>query len=71
MKTTNTMRNAFAVPAKARRNAGAMTHKRPPRPSVEGCDFCRICGGALDEGDTAAICLACEEIDAGVRAVAC
>jgi len=55
-------RNAYAVPAQARKNAGAMTHRNPPRlrlvPEMEE-RTCRGCGDLLDPDDTWTVCVSC------------
>jgi hypothetical protein len=53
-------RNAYAVPAKARRNAGAMVHRSPVREDAPDVSRCSHCGTWLDEGDEADLCVNCE-----------
>ena len=53
-------RNAYALPAKSRVNAGAMTHTRPVRVGVAMVGFCACCRKPLDEGDEAKFCADCE-----------
>jgi hypothetical protein len=57
-------RNAYAEPARARRNAGPMTHKRPPREKAPAVAACERCGAPLDEGDAGPLCAACAEAEA-------
>jgi len=52
------IRNAFAVPAKARRNAGAHTHKQPPRGKFSNFTACETCGAPVFDGK--ALCEECE-----------
>ncbi|MDD5306129.1 MAG: hypothetical protein PHU25_02300 [Deltaproteobacteria bacterium] len=53
-------RNAYAVPARQRKNAGPMIHKDPPREKPQGPAACAACGAPLDEGDPGPLCAACE-----------
>ena len=55
-------RNAYATPARFRNNAGAMTHKRPPRQKKVEVPHCPRCGTVMDEGDDSPVCLTCEEL---------
>lgn len=52
-------RNAYAVPAKRRRNAGPMTHRSPPREKPPEPRSCERCGAPLDEGDPEPLCPEC------------
>ena len=54
-------RNAYAEPAKTRRNAGPMVHKRPPREKQPLVLACERCGTPLEEGDEGPLCPACAE----------
>jgi hypothetical protein len=59
-KTGARPRNAYAVPARQRKNAGPMVHKDPPREKPPAPAVCATCGTPLDEGDSAPLCAACE-----------
>ena len=54
------IRNAYAVPARARKNAGAMVHRAPVRARATVPGRCECCGAWLDEGDDARFCVDCE-----------
>ena len=56
-------RNAYAVPAKSRRNAGPMTHRNPPRDKPPEPSECDRCGAPMDEGDEGPLCTECAESD--------
>lgn len=60
-------RNAYAIPAKHRGNAGAMVHKNPPRQRSFEVGLCILCGQALDIGDESDICIECELDDSRSR----
>lgn len=55
-------RNAFTIPARARKNAGAHTHKHPPRlrlvPEMDE-RACRACGELLEPDDDWTLCVGC------------
>jgi hypothetical protein len=53
-------RNAYAIPARQRANAGPMTHKDPPREKPAEPAVCTACGAPLDEGDEGPLCAGCE-----------
>jgi SAM-dependent methyltransferase len=53
------IRNAYAVPARGRRNAGPMTHKRPPRERGSALRTCERCGAVLDDDDLQSLCSEC------------
>lgn len=53
------IRNAFTVPAQARRNAGAHVHKNPPRDKFSNFPDCKICGITVYDGGE--ICEYCEQ----------
>lgn len=53
-------RNAYAVAARARKNAGPMVHSAPVRVYALTPGRCVCCGAWLDEGDDAELCVNCE-----------
>jgi len=55
-------RNAGAVAAWFKSGSGTHNAKTPPRRKCQEADFCFCdkCGGALDEGDDAELCIECE-----------
>lgn len=55
------IRNAYAIPAKGRRNAGPMVHRAPARTRAQGVERCLCCGTWMDEGDTSLYCVNCEK----------
>jgi hypothetical protein len=60
MQSTLKPRNAFAIPARARQNAGAMTHRNPPRRHACDIGYCP-CGAPMDPDDNSTLCIDCEE----------
>jgi hypothetical protein len=63
--TQPAQRNAYALPAKMRQNAGAHNHKHPPRLHVVlAIGNCRWCGAPLDPEDDSQICFTCDMQDA-------
>lgn len=56
------IRNAYAIPAKNRQNAGAHTHKKPPRQKHFDKTHeyhCHLCGNWFETDDSSNICSSC------------